>query len=45
MKKEERDLLKQFRYFRILEDCDYVIFNNTDVELKKEILLKYGIIN
>lgn len=35
MKKEKLDLLKQFRYFRILEDCGFVIINGDNIELKK----------
>ncbi len=35
MKKERRDLLKKFRYFKILNDCDPVVINGDAIELKK----------
>lgn len=40
MKKEKLDLLKQFRYFKILEDCGYVIINDDTIELKKGDIIK-----
>lgn len=40
MKKEKLDLLKQFRYFRILEDCGFVSIHNDSIELKKGDIIK-----
>ncbi len=40
MKKEKLDLLKQFRYFRILEDCGFIGIHDDSVELKKGDIIK-----
>lgn len=40
MKKEIRDLLKQFRYFKIFDDCGYIGLNGNYVPLKKGDIIK-----
>lgn len=40
MKKEIRDLLKQFRYFEIFDDCGYIDLNNDYIPLKKGDIIK-----
>lgn len=39
MKKEKRDILKQFRYFKIFEDCSTII-NSDYIQLKKGDIIK-----
>lgn len=40
MKKEQRDILKKIRYFKVFEDCGYINFNHMGLEIKKGDIIK-----